>query len=117
MVQEETSLLFRPTLITLTYALKRPCGIILCGLGAPHEAAKVRGRLPYQQNAQEQSHGDKSALPALQDFRIHGFSAALTKGNRGLYRKNGHASWLAVQPRLIDGIGLEHYFQSQMKTT
>ena len=89
MVQEETSLLFRPTLITLTYALKRPCGIILCGLGAPHEAAKVRGRLPSQQNAQEQSHGDKSALPALQDFRIHGFSAALTNGNRGLYRKNG----------------------------
>ena len=41
------------------------------------------------ENAQEQSHGDKSALPALQDFRIHGFSAALTKGNRGLYRKNG----------------------------
>ena len=64
MVQEEISLLFRPILITLTYALKRPCGIILCGLGAPHEAAKV----------------------------------------------------LTVQPRPIDGIGLEHYFQSQMKT-
>ena len=30
--------------------------------------------------------------------------------------KMGLASWLAVQPRLIDGIGLEHYFQSQMKT-
>ena len=88
MVQEEISLLFRPILTPLTYALKRPCGII-CGLGAPHEAAKVRGRLPSQQNAQEQSHGDKSALPALQDFRIHGYSAALTKGNRGLYRKNG----------------------------
>ena len=45
-----------------------------------------------------------------------GFQPFSQKETADSIEKMEHASWLAVQPRLIGGIGLEHYFHSQMKT-
>ena len=45
-----------------------------------------------------------------------GFQPLSQKETADFIEEMGHANWLAAQPRLIDGIGLEHYFQSQMKT-